>query len=405
MEENNEKLKQIALWLYDLTREETIVKKNILYENSNNNENWHSRIMRMLLDYHEEKNYPILDSFIDLLNNEMNLSINKVSDYKHPPRIECYNEWENIDVLIKIDNNAIIIENKIYWAVDQDHQIERYIKSVKSDYMIESNNIYVVYLTSDGNKIVSDYSYTDEAKSQLDNNHFIPLNYKKNILPWLKDKVLIEVDPENKILYSSIVLYINFLDNIFKQQDNNQIIYKLIEKMEKNGIEMSSLDNCFNSVIGASKLLESLNNIKEKRIIETAKVHITEPLEKFLKNLDKDLILYKNDFSLGNFDIRIKHKSWKMCHIHLGIWQYKNYGGLAYNEANISLSQKVLDMLKEKFPAWKGDNNEPKWIYFDRPYRDYFILETWKLIENGKFEEYIERFIKDILDKVKDVEL
>ena len=93
----------------------------------------------------------------------------------------------------------------------------------------------------------------------------------------------------------------------------------------------------------------------------------------------------KNDFSLGNFDIRIKHKSWKMCHIHLGIWQYKNYGGLAYNEANISLSQKVLDMLKEKFPAWKGDNNEPKWIYFDRPYRDYFILETWKLIENGKF--------------------
>ena len=94
-----------------------------------------------------------------------------------------------------------------------------------------------------------------------------------------------------------------------------------------------------------------------------------------------------------------------MCHIHLGIWQYKNYGGLAYNEANISLSQEVLDMLKIKFPSWKGDNNEPKWIYFDRPYRDYFILETWKLIEKGKFEEYIEGFIKDILDKVKDMEL
>ena len=31
MEENNEKLKQIALWLYDLTREETIVNLNIAH--------------------------------------------------------------------------------------------------------------------------------------------------------------------------------------------------------------------------------------------------------------------------------------------------------------------------------------------------------------------------------------
>ena len=61
---NDEKLKQIALKLYNkITRVEKKSKTNILYENSNNNENWHSRILRMLLEYHDEEGYPFFGFF------------------------------------------------------------------------------------------------------------------------------------------------------------------------------------------------------------------------------------------------------------------------------------------------------------------------------------------------------
>ena len=263
MEEIKEKLKQIALWLFELTYSEKQSRKNILYENSNNNENWHSRILRMFLEYHENDKYPILDSFIDLLNMKENLSINRVCNYTTHPRVECYNEWEHIDTLVRINNDALVIENKINWAVDQDAQIERYIKTIIQNPMIDGNNIYVVYLTLDGNKIVSDYSFTEEAKSLIGKNHFISLNYLNDILPWLKNEILPKVDIENRILYSSILVYIDYLENMFKNESNYQITNKIIEKMEERGIEITSLKECFNLLDGATKLVNELNIIKQ----------------------------------------------------------------------------------------------------------------------------------------------
>jgi hypothetical protein len=175
--------------------------------------------------------------------------------------------------------------------------------------------------------------------------------------------------------------------------------------MEKNSIDTSSLENCFKLVSGTSTLLEELNKKKEERIKECAKSCVEDPLRVFLKErLDNNLNLVKAEFNLGYFSIEIKPQ-WKKCYIHLGIWQYKNYGGLAYNDPNNPLGQETLIKLNEKFSGWKGDKNEPYWIYFDNEYKDYYSLESWKKIENGKFETYIEGFIKDIYEKVKDIEL
>ena len=278
MEEYNEKLKQIAHWLFELTNSEKPVRENILYENSNNNENWHSRILRMLLEYHEGDCYLILDSFLAYLNRKKNLSIKRSGDYKRDykecPKVECYNEWEHIDTLVRINNDALIIENKINWAVDQDAQIERYIKTIIQNPMTDGNNIYVIYLTSDGNKKVSEYSYTEDAKKLIGKNHFIPLDYLNDILPWLKDELLPNVD-KNKILYSSILVYIDYLENMFKNESDCQITNKIIEKMEEKEIGISNLEDCFNILDGVTKLLNELNIIKEKKIKEVADSYIT----------------------------------------------------------------------------------------------------------------------------------
>ena len=78
---------------------------------------------------------------------------------------------------------------------------------------------------------------------------------------------------------------------------------------------------------------------------------------------------------------------------------------MAYFDPNNPLDPKTIDKIKDKLKDWKGDKNEPFWVYFDNEYKDYYSLESWKKIEKGKLETYIEGFIKDIYEKVKNIEL
>ena len=72
----------------------------------------------------------------------------------HKPSID-FNK-ENIDGLIEEPSKdyAIIIENKINWATDQELQLVRYFNTVKR-HGIPDRNIFVIYLTLDGSKKVS----------------------------------------------------------------------------------------------------------------------------------------------------------------------------------------------------------------------------------------------------------
>ena len=121
------------------------------------NENAHTRILLSLLRYEDNHDFPILKSFINLIKD----SCIQVKN----PNIEF--NTSNIDGLILESNKyAIIIENKIHWAVDQKEQIDRYVKHVINERQIPASCVYVIYLTSDGNKEVSDYrtqSLTERA--------------------------------------------------------------------------------------------------------------------------------------------------------------------------------------------------------------------------------------------------
>ena len=74
---------------------------------------------------------------------------------------------------------------------------------------------------------------------------------------------------------------------------------------------------------------------------------------------------------------------------------------MAYYDPKAPLSQDILNRLKAKFDGWKGDNNEPIWNYF-KEYRDYYSLDAWKKIEKGEFVKYVEKFVEDFYDKIKD---
>lgn len=111
-------------------------------------ENFHSDVIAILLnseERHKQENY-YLDCFLDYIIEHMP-SIKK-EDYMQP---EVTREKGRIDVCIKDNRSkrAIIIENKINNAKDQNKQLENYYDYlVNLDFEVDA----IVYLTLNGNK-------------------------------------------------------------------------------------------------------------------------------------------------------------------------------------------------------------------------------------------------------------
>lgn len=195
------------------------------------NENAHTRILIKLLQFSKSGCFSFLNSFVKLLNewdDGIILSNPMIQD-----------NIEYIDGLVMEDRKyAIIIENKIHWAVDQDRQLERYVDKVIS-WGVPKDKIWVVYLTRDGSKRPSDYSFTEKVKNII-GERYTPIDYRNHILPWLKEQVLSSCKKDEDYLICAIKQYIDHLDGMFQQRESDKEINK---NMEKNIMEILGISD------------------------------------------------------------------------------------------------------------------------------------------------------------------
>ncbi|MBO4507060.1 MAG: hypothetical protein J5747_00310 [Spirochaetaceae bacterium] len=196
-------------------------------------ENAHTRILMKLLQFSRRGKYFILDKFIELLNEKLDESF-KIKAFSEP---NFKNQWAQIDGYIYSvqDNTAIIIENKIQWAIDQNKQIERYIKSSNEYGKISKERIYVIYLTDNGVKKASDISLTSKAKEMLcisenSSGRYIELNYQEHLLPLFKE-ILSYLDFTKEIyLKSAIIQYVDYLDGRFGLRKREKKFFESINQ-------------------------------------------------------------------------------------------------------------------------------------------------------------------------------
>ncbi len=190
------------------------------------NENAHTRILTHLLEYKKDGRHIILESFLKL-HPTFNVESLDIENS------QIYFNKDNIDGLIeKSGEFAVIIENKIHWAVDQDKQIERYVNTER-DKGIPQDRIWVIYLTRDGRKKVEGYSLTEDTKKIL-GDRFVEMDYYHHILPWLKEKVLPNCRVKEEWLESAIKQYIDHLEGLFGIRNtelNKKMQEELIEKI------------------------------------------------------------------------------------------------------------------------------------------------------------------------------
>ncbi len=196
------------------------------------NENAHTRILLKLLDYELNQRKVILVEFLNLLNEKLlNQKIPIVEDYR------ITGQFEFIDGYIWSDSKkvAIIIENKINWACDQNEQIQRYVETAKR-YGINEKDIFVVYLTDNGIKKAADYSLTERAKKMLDwkdpenQGRYIESNYRYDILPFLYeifDKLSFS---KETVLKAAIFQYIDYLEGRFGMRKNEKEFEKAMNE-------------------------------------------------------------------------------------------------------------------------------------------------------------------------------
>lgn len=366
-------------------------------------ENAHSRILRMLLQYEGSGNYPIYTSFLNMLS----------SHCQAMPQIAICsplfsNEEGRIDVLVKEYQTAypyaIIIENKVCDAGDQYHQIQRYIEFLKDEF---NNHIFVVYLTKDGEKEVSNDSLTETAKEYLDISEesmgrYIPLDYKNHILPWLENEVLPNTIFRENILISSVQLYIDYLKGMFGMRQPEQEIANRIHNRMKTELNIKSLQDS----IELYQKVSILNDNAKSLLLEYAKTTLEEHLFQPLLNAFPDSTISETDVQVSRFCFAMTIPSWKKCKIMLTWDGDGQYYGICHLDFKANpIDPATRKQLEEVMPYGKSTDWWPWWKLLIKDIGTANSMNIWEDVQKGFVYSFLKNWISETIERTKDLNL
>ena len=201
-------------------------------------ENAHSRILCKLLQYRDtQKHYRILESLLNYIpDNKGKASFGDI----HIQEPVITQEEERIDLWIrdKKGGYVIIFENKVKGANDQDSQLMRYIEKTK-DKGFKEEQIFIIYMPADTHE--PDENSWGEYKEMFQ-ERYVNLSYEKDILPWLKEDVLLHCTIKEVQLVAALRQYIDHLEGLFGLRDSqkkqyNMTIQKLLDDQGKNSLD------------------------------------------------------------------------------------------------------------------------------------------------------------------------
>ena len=256
------------------------------------NENGHSRILAKLLQYKSEtQRYEILESLLGFITEKKNESFGSIKVNKP----EISQEKERIDLWVREkDKYAIIFENKIYNAMDQEAQLCRYIDKTKN-YGYREDQIFVVYLSQNGESPAEQSWGNYKEAFQY---RYVNLSFRNHILIWLKEFVLPNIKIKELVLRSAIEQYIDYLEGLFDKRTQYNSIKMEIEKMIVDKLNLDQFENTYDKVKflqdkaeEVSELYNQLTNLKNNYYQEAR----SKTLEPYIQNWEKEIAtLYPN---------------------------------------------------------------------------------------------------------------
>ena len=339
------------------------------------NENAHSRILAKLLQYKDkdkEDKYVFLESLLEYIKKKtcgINSDFSEIQ-IKDPIITQ---EKKRIDLWVRTEKCAIIFENKVYDAKDQDAQISRYIAVNREEEHYNQNAIYVVYLSSVGNE-PDERTWLDENGKCLKKEfqkRYINLSFKYDIICWLEESYNLILQPKEKTLKAAIEQYIEYLRGLFMLGKEHQKLTDLIV----NRLKLNSMNTNVEKIEKIEETIKALNSLKEGLINKRDgyRQEIIEKWQKETENQFPDLPTNQLVNNGGGFtDVLIELSNNRL---HICISDDNDKKGL-YVQAELlgKSNNKVCKMTRpspniEFFKKWLidcGESQEAKrWMYCD----------------------------------------
>lgn len=236
-------------------------------------ENFHSEILKFLLENYEV----FFNNFLELIN---------IKDKKEYLNAEITNEEARIDILIKSEKKAIIVENKINWAPDQIEQLARYYEKIKNGHNGEQEREVekIVYITPSNNKEPDEQTFGKDEKIKKeikDKDRFTPITgfygSKNDLVSCLeksRDKLKENLEKTKNNLDSedfNKLFFINHYIEILKRTgvgDMSEVELKFFKEV----IEKYKTDkDIFKKIKYIGEMYNNLLEIKNKYILENIK--------------------------------------------------------------------------------------------------------------------------------------
>lgn len=269
-------------------------------ESIGTDENANSSILASFLRQHDEKdNYDVLKHFVLTAFGE-----SFPHKILHPVihTEEVVTDDKRIDILVYEEGiYAIIIENKIWDAPEQNHQLANYIEGM-NERGFSNEQIYIIYLpqtdvggpTSVSWKNRHKYSYEEEFSSR-----YCKMSFRDGIIGWLQQEDFPKVD--TPFFEPSRQLYIDYLKGVFKLRDTDNMeqteIYEYLK--EKLGLDGRNIHDATIVARKAEELAKCLDYLKKMKVGYMKDI-FREWRDQLMKDFPEyeDLVIYEESPSM-----------------------------------------------------------------------------------------------------------
>lgn len=347
------------------------------------NENGHSRILCKLLQYKTPNGkYPILNSLLKYIISQQCLSFEKI-EIVNP---EITQEKSRIDLWVrdKEGGYAIIFENKVYNATDQDAQIARYIDCTKTYGFVEEQ-IFVIYLSQQG--VDPEKQSWGNYKSRFE-IRYVNLSFNQDILIWLKKIVVPSIPPKDFLLRCAIEQYIDYLEGLFNLRAINNTLNMKVKDIIKE--KMGLNEDCEQNLTSLIEKIKEINEVRSyldnMRIENEQKcwlIWYNRLIERYGKHLE---IVYRTTSKYPQVGVIIpilEKRVYVIIERDLNIY----YGIRADMQGDNTVDEQISKLLASVFVQFEG-KHEGTWY-------------QWKYVDSTHAYEQLCNLIDEILNVVR----
>ena len=281
---------------------------------------------------------------------------------------------------------AIIFENKVYNARDQEHQLSKYINQTKQCNYREEQ-IFVVYLSSWGQE--PEEQSWDKYKDVFA-SRYVNLSFRDDIVNWLKKQVILSIRDKDFYLNSAVLQYIDYLEGIYKKRtidkEMNMEIRKVIEERLK-------LDKC-------------LDNREKVRILQSK----IDDMDEILRQMETMQNEYRNKiFASWREEVANRYPQYRHTtpedDTHVGV--IMEIGGIEVWAYIFENSQLYCQVEMSRDLPNKKRNIKKSWVYLGL--KDLLPQEQanaiWKYFDYNDFEGVFNYFLQVVEKCKQEIEL